>query len=226
MMHKIFLAFVVVAALLFPAIGEAGEIQDEMRNVSVTIMTTGANGSGVLRKYKDDFFIITCGHVAEGARNSQGKFNEVRIAQYNYINGLRLNINTAVAEVVAYSAYESGDIAILKVKDKGRFHSSVRWGKRAKVGESVWHCGSHHGWANAQSLTYGAVIKSIGGFDIMSFISFEGSSGGCAFDEQGNYVGMVARREKSDSVTKGFVIPIDNIKKFANDNKLGFLFED
>jgi S1-C subfamily serine protease len=221
-------------------IGVAGEIHDKMRSSAVTVFAQGANGSGVIRHTKMGTFCLTAGHVVAHARktttttnqNGQvqttytGEFSPVTIARHRYLGGLKFGVKKTTASVVKYSSYEEDDLAILKVDDNTFDDDSIEWAKnRVKIGDSVWACTSPHGWSNSNCLNFGEVTSQTKDFDIMSAMTFEGSSGGNILDEQGRYVGMITRRS-TGSLTEGWVIPVTKIKKFAEKNQMGFLFED
>lgn len=238
MSRLISLTVLLVAALLTSALltstVQASELTDRLQAASVTIRAGTSQGSGVFVTRKVDgkeiTFVLTAGHVIdhlkktrtiikEGKELKQVDFDDVSLVQEFNQDGRKVGETTLIARVLRYSDAELGeDLAILQVRKIGFTTASVEFYLDEEIpgpGTELYHVGSLHGQAGANSLTsgivsqVGRVLNLAGGegvvFDQTTATAVPGSSGGGMFlKSDGRYVGCLVR---GAGETFNFMVP-------------------
>lgn len=216
-----------------------------LQTTAVTVRANTGTGSGSLIVTKDgSVWVLTAAHVVEGNRvvreSNPGtkktvvEFDDPKIMIVRIKDGRRVGELLLDTEVIRYSDAEYGhDLALLRVRDddyKPKF-STVFYTEKdlPPLAERVLHCGSMLGSFGANSLAGGLISQHgrlIGTriYDQSDTGVFPGSSGGpLVLAKDGRYIGMVVRGAQG-----GFTlfVPIRRMQKWADNNKLNFLFND
>lgn len=206
------------------------------QEVSVSVETQEAYGSGVVFTREGTSFVWTAAHVVATARHvrnvdsGDGKpkevvtFDPVEVSKQISIGGRTAFRAAYVAYVIKYSEIGTGqDLALLRVETPNAFPTSARFyldSAIPKVGTPLYHVGSMGQWP--ESVTTG--VQSFSGrimdglvFDQTSAPALPGSSGGGVFLEDGRVIGIFARQS---SPALSFYIPLRRIKAWAEENNL------
>ncbi len=224
------------------AIKEA-DVPQYLQDVSVTIRTSNAEGSGVLVRTKDgQVWIWTCGHVIADLRkerqNSEKKtivnFDDAKVVSVHQEDGRKVGESNFDAEVIRYSDATTGeDLALLRLRTK-KFKpaaSAVFYldKKMPTIGTKLLHCGSLLGTLGSNSVTNG-IVSQTGRvlfndiiFDQTNCASFPGSSGGIVcLEKDGRYVGMLVR---GAGETFSVYVPIRRMLKWAKKTGVEFTID-
>lgn len=244
-MKKIFALIVAAALMVFsPSKSRAEEsIPAYLQDVSVTIRSGQAEGSGVIFTRKDAQgnnvnFVWTAGHVvadlraerevvsSDGSKRTIVEFKDARILKELREEGRTVGRLELDAEVVRYSDSESGeDLALLKLRKKNFVDVSTKFYTNAEIpalGTELYHVGSLLGSLGANSMTSGIysqqgrlIDKTV--FDQTTVAAFPGSSGGGVFLKNGEYVGMLVR---GAGETFNLIVPIRRMTVWAKSAKV------
>lgn len=220
-------------------------VTDSLREVSVTIMTSHGQGSGVVKTRNGITYVWTAGHVVAGQRRTRMVvdatdgmtktlvyFEPVMVAQDIIENGRCIGHVLVDAEIVKYSCAEGGeDLAVLRVRKQSFAPHSAQFYLEDEipfVGTELFHVGSFLGIYGSNSLSRGIlgyVGRIISGqvYDQTSCTAFPGSSGGGVFLKDGRYVGMLVRGAGEGM---NFIVPIRRMIVWAQNNNLEFLLND
>lgn len=189
-----------------------------LQEISVTIRTDRAEGSGTLIVRGPYTYVFTAGHVVDDLREVRevidpvrGKklvieFRNAKVITILREDGEAVGRVELEAEVVTYSDSENGeDIALLRVKKKNYatrgafFYRPTKEEAFPPVGTELYHCGSLLGEFGSNSLING-IISQIGRvyqkklYDQTNVNAFPGSSGGGVYiQDTGAYCGMIVR---------------------------------
>lgn len=214
-------------------------IPQHLLDISATIRTNRAEGSGSIKQTKDgQVWIWTCGHVVADLRrlgpNGKVLFDDAKVVRIDVEDGRTVGQHVWDAQVIRYSHAEKGeDLALLRLRSK-RYKpaDSVKFhlGKEiTSIGTELYHCGSLLGEVGSNSLTSGImsqhgrlIFEKI--FDQASVVSFPGSSGGgVARKSDGKYVGMVVR-----GAGEGFtlMVPVRRMYEWAKKVEVDFTMDD
>lgn len=219
-----------------------------LQEISVTIRTDRAEGSGTLVVRGEDAYVFTAGHVVDDLREVREVIDPVKGSKkivIEFRNAKVVNIlredGEAVgrvevdASVVSYSDSENGeDLALLRLKKKNYatkgafFYRSSKEEKYPQVGAELYHCGSLLGEFGSNSLIDG-LVSQVGRvyqkklYDQTNLAVFPGSSGGGVYvKEDGRYCGMIVR-----GAVGGFnlMVPMRRIDSWAKRMKLEWVFD-
>jgi len=237
--------FALLAAVLlaFTSLAADNSIPTYLQDVSVTIRSSGAEGSGVIFSRKDAAgatvnLIWTAGHVVadlrserevvtpDGSKRTVVEFKDAHITKELIEDGRRVGRLELDAEVIRYSDADSGeDLALLKLRKKNFVDVSVRFYTNSAIpdlGTELYHVGSLLGHEGANSMTSGIysqrgrlIDKTI--FDQTTVAAFPGSSGGGVFLRDGQYVGMLVR---GAGETFNLIVPIRRMAAWAKSAKV------
>ncbi len=232
--------------LFLPLFCLAGAISPEaLQNLSVTVHSGGAQGSGVLVTRDGKNYVLTAGHVVDDVRkvqrftdNATGEskkftqFEPVTVVREIIRDGRSIGKTSIEAEVIAYSSSDYGDdLALLKLRDPITTDSAVFY-KGSSIpgtGTPVSHVGSFLGQDGSNSFSEGKVSQ-IGRtlhdhvFDQTSCTAFPGSSGGGVWiTETGEYIGTLVR---GAGETFNLIVPIRRIKEWAKKQGVEFIFDE
>jgi len=227
------------------------EIANYLQQISVTIKSEGAEGSGVLIERavgkERVAFVWTAAHVVAGLRSTRDvvdsktgtkrvivEFKDAAIVRELVEAGRRVGEIKMTARVIKYSNADDGeDLALLMVHKRGYAEASARFynedGKPiVPISTRLLHVGSLLGQDGSNSMTDG-VMSQIGRligkkeFDQTSVTAFPGSSGGGVYLEDGRYVGMLVR-----GAGEGFnlIVPIRRMRAWANDAGIGWALDE
>ncbi len=214
-----------------------------LQDVSVTIRSGQAEGSGVIFSRKDAAgatvnLVWTAGHVVadlrserevvtpDGAKRTIVEFKDAHITKEVIEDGRRVGRLELDAEVIRYSDADSGeDLALLKLRKKNFVDVSVKFYTNSvipELGTELYHVGSLLGHEGANSMTSGIysqhgrlIDKTV--FDQTTVAAFPGSSGGGVFLRDGQYVGMLVR---GAGETFNLIVPIRRISAWAKSAKV------
>lgn len=205
-----------------------------LQDISVTIRSGSAEGSGVIFSRRDSSsnlvdFVWTAGHVvadlrrerevvsADGSKKTLVEFSDPRVVKEIREDGRTVGRLEIDAEVIKYSDADNGeDLAILRLRKHNFTIASTRFYLDPEVpalGTDLYHVGSLLGQQGANSMTsgiysqYGRIINKII-FDQTTCAAFPGSSGGGVFLRDGRYVGMLVR---GAGETFNLIIPVRRI---------------
>lgn len=218
-----------------------------LQEISVTIRTGRAEGSGTLVVRGPYTYVFTAGHVVDDLREVRevldpikGKklvieFHDAKIVTVLREDGQPVGRTELDAEVITYSDSENGeDLAILRIKKKNYaqrgafFYRSSKEEAYPMVGTPLYHCGSLLGEFGENSLIDG-MISQIGRtlqkktYDQTNVNAFPGSSGGGVYvKEDGRYCGMIVRGTRG-----GFnlIVPQRRMDTWAKRMKVEWLFD-
>ena len=193
------MAFVIA----FSSLTQAQEVAQHLQDVSVTIKSGNAEGSGVLitrelQKSSTDSekikvnFVVTCAHVVDNLRstreiiNSSGQkqtiieYRDAQIVKELVENGRKVGELKMDAKVILFSDAEDGeDIAILMVRKQGFVDTNTEFelsDKPIAIGTGLFHVGSLLGQSGANSMTAG-IMSQVG--RVLSL----GTGDGVVFDQ-------------------------------------------
>lgn len=195
------------------------ELPAYLQEISVTIRTGRAEGSGTVIVRGPYTYVLTAGHVVDDLREVRevidsvkgGKrlvieFRDAKIVTVLLEDGQAVGRAELDAEIITYSDSENGeDLALLRVKKKNYasrgafFYRSSKEEAFPPVGTPLYHCGSLHGEFGSNSLIDG-MVSQVGRvfqkktYDQTNVNAFPGSSGGGVYiKEDGRYCGMIVR---------------------------------
>jgi S1-C subfamily serine protease len=172
----------VIALLCLPMLASAG-VPDDLQDVSVTIKSGNAQGSGnlVTRKIGDDTitFVWTAAHVVDNLRTSRTvvtangatktiiEYKDAEIVQERQQDGRRVGEVKYNAKVIKVSDADYGeDLALLMVRCNGAYPLSastkfhLEEGYIPDIGVELAHCGSLLGQFGANSYTTGVLSQT------------------------------------------------------------------
>jgi len=241
-MNKLFIILLLaLTTLVVPA--QTGDVPQHLQDISVTILTSGGSGSGVLFTRTNSSnervtLVWTAGHVVAGLRSdreiidSKGanrkvvEFKDAQILKTLVEDGRTIGRLTLDAEILKYSDADNGeDLALLRVRKKNYVTTTVVFDTSAQipaVGTELYHVGSLLGQMGANSMTTG-IYSQIGRlhnnkiFDQTTVTAFPGSSGGGVFRRDGTYVGMLVR---GAGETFNLTVPMRRIKDWTTRNNM------
>ena len=193
---------ILTAALLLSsmAVAHAQNVAQHLQDVSVTIKSGFAEGSGVLitreltakdnEKIKVNF-VVTCAHVIDNLRSTRQviengipktivEFKDAQIVKELVENGRKVGELKMDAKVIMYSDAEEGeDLALLMVRKRGFVDANTEFyleGQPVDIGTDLFHVGSLLGQSGANSMTAG-IMSQVG--RVLNL----GSGGGTVFDQ-------------------------------------------
>lgn len=241
-MKKLFITLLLALTTLV-ATAQTPDVPQHLQDISVTIVTSDGQGSGVLFTRTNNAneritLVWTAGHVVAGLRSdrevidSKGanrkvvEFKDAQILKTLVEDGRTIGRLTLDAEVLKYSDAENGeDLALLRVRKKNYVTTTVVFDTADKIpaiGTELYHVGSLLGQMGANSMTTG-IYSQIGRlhgkkiFDQTTVTAFPGSSGGGVFRRDGTYVGMLVR---GAGETFNLTVPMRRIKEWTTRNNL------
>lgn len=234
-----------------PAVSETQKnIADHLQNISVTIVASGAEGSGVIVTRKIDnedvSLIWTAAHVIKNLRSTRSvidpktgtsktvvEFKDPEILREIVSNGRRVGEIRMLTRVFKYSDADTGqDLAILIVRKTGYNQSSANFyldKEIPPIGTKLFHVGSLLGTSGANSMTAG-IVSQIGRIipeskfelDQTSVTAFPGSSGGGVYLEDGRYMGMLVRGAGEQF---NMIVPVRRMISWAKDNNILWILD-
>jgi hypothetical protein len=197
------------------------EVAEQCYQATVTVFSSGGQGTGVSFAHGDRRFIWTDAHVVSDSLKKEkvllpGKdaptiryrFTDVYVGQDEFVSGRKVGRYLALARVIRYS--DAHDLAILEPYKRGWPEASVRFqqeGLLPRLGEHIWHVGGLHGERGGRSVLRGN-IAAIGRtilntipeeledplvYDQVNVMAAPGCSGGGIFDAHGRCLGLIAR---------------------------------
>lgn len=241
------LAICLILAILTAPLSAQDNKTRELQDISVTIRSNMAQGSGVLitRKIGKDTvtFVWTAAHVVDDLRRTRTvvdgginktvvEFGDAGIVQEFKQDGRRVGETKLDCQVIRYSdAYYGEDLALLRVRRKNYLPETITANFYLgpvipDVGTKVTHVGSLLGQFGANSFTTGVIAQTgrvlkLGReviFDQTTAPAFPGSSGGGIFMEQNNlYIGMLVR---GADATFNFMVPVRRMHEWAKKSKV------
>lgn len=183
----------------------------ETYNIFGQITSTASSGTGFI--IRDDGYILTNYHVV----SSDGISNPtLTVTLYN---GNKYN-----ATVVGYDSFT--DVALVKIDASGLTPVSLGDSDSAEPGQNIAIIGHPLGQltysiakgiisSTERSINVDGVMMDL--FQIDAAVN-SGNSGGPAFNENGQVIGIVNAKYASSTIEGlGFIIPINNAVKIAND---------
>lgn len=242
-MKKILVSTILILSLYLSA--GAQNLSEKLQNLSVTVHSSGGQGSGVIITRGETNYILTASHVIDNARtvtsfhdNSTGgtkkfsKFKVVTVVKELTRDGRKIGFTEIEAEVIAYSSPEYGDdLALLKLRENITKDSVEFWKSEQATlptGTKISHVGSFLGQSGSNSYSEGR-ISQVGRvlfdhvFDQADITGFPGSSGGGIFiAETGEYIGTLVR-----GAGQGYLlfVPSRRIKVWAKNHNVEFIFD-
>ncbi len=238
-------AVVLLALLLSSTAAAAPSVAQYLQDISVTIRSNTAEGSGVIKTRQLDGqqvnFVWTAAHVvaglrhvktvvtADGTERRQAQFEDCLIVKELVEDSRRVGELRMDAQVVRFSAKE--DLALLQIRKKGFVPASARFyldPNTPAIGTPLYHVGSMLGQAGSNSMTEG-IVSQIGRvlenlpFDQTTVAAFPGCSGGGVYLHDGRYVGMVVR---GAGETFNLIVPIRRMAAWATKAKVGWALDD
>lgn len=247
-MHIIKKGLALLAAVMLTFSGLAADsIPTYLQDVSVTIHTDFAEGSGVIftrpnAEGQSVNLIWTAGHVvsdlrgerevitSDGSKRTIVEFKDAHIVKEILENGRTVGRLELDAEVIKYSDSETGeDLALLRVRKQNFVTASAHFYTNATLpalGTELYHVGSLLGQMGANSMTSGIysqhgrlINKTL--FDQTTVAAFPGSSGGGVFLKDGQYIGMLVR---GAGETFNLIVPVRRIAAWAKSAKVEWAF--
>lgn len=219
-----------------------------LQDVSVTIRSGSAEGSGVIFTRKDSKgqdvnFIWTAGHVVadlrsqrevvspDGTTRTVVEFKDAHILKEMVEDGRNVGRLELDCEIIRFSDADSGeDLALLRVRKKNFVKSTTRFYMDAEIpalGTELYHVGSLLGEMGANSMTSGIysqqgrlIEKTV--FDQTTVAAFPGSSGGGVFLHDGRYVGMLVR---GAGETFNLIVPIRRMREWATSARVAWALD-
>jgi len=212
----------VFIGLAIPCSADDADIAESLQDVSVTVLAPGLVGSGTVC---EGGYILTCAHVVAGA-DITGKIANITVYQDTYREGNFVRRRRTTARIYKYSADNDAglDVAVLKMDQPEIFPTRVHLINRrvARVGTSIYICGSPQGTQNHNSVTRG-IVSFTGRFinnrihDQTDAAMFQGTSGGGVYTLSGEYIGMLSRGNGSGI---GYFLPKRVIVKYLKEQGL------
>lgn len=240
---KIRFALLAAVMLAFTSFAADTSIPTYLQDVSVTIRSGNAEGSGVIFSRKDANgatvnLVWTAAHVVadlrserevvtpDGAKRTIVEFKDAHITKELIEDGRRVGRLELDAEIIRYSDPDNGeDLALMRLRKKNFVDVSVRFyagTEMPALGTELYHVGSLLGHEGANSMTSGIysqhgrlIDKTI--FDQTTVAAFPGSSGGGVFLRDGQYVGMLVR---GAGETFNLIVPIRRMSAWAKTAKI------
>lgn len=175
-----------------------------------------SGGTGIVINKKNKTYVLTNNHVVEGLKN--------KLFIFKVNEQSKLIVNTKVLAVS-----KKIDVAVLECAiDLSSCTKSTEFefdNKCIKKGMDVFYYGDFAHWGKYGDLavTRGILSYNTGEHLICQLTVLPGCSGGGMYDMNGKCIGMVAARFEFVGAQ---VIPINDIKDWANKNKLSWLFSD
>lgn len=161
-------------------------------NIRVNNMTAGSLGSGVSIKYKEKFYILTAGHMADVVE--KGEQNKLELWE----NGMKISD----LEVVKHDYKDDNaiptkntDLLLLRTKDESfvpRFYVDIE-ASEPILGIEVYIVGNPMGLDDVVSM--GRVIKFIDNFMYITDSIYFGNSGGGVYSTEGKLLGIVSHMQ-------------------------------
>lgn len=197
--------------------------RQSVRETTVTIYVDGGRGTGNVAKIdkNGNTWILTAAHVTEGSKTVK-----VAIIEKDEDEGTVVTETYHHADVMVESVDE--DLALLKLRKKNFGKAVVFSDKKPKLDESVALCGTFMG-THEKVITTGRVqafnVKGLHKntkYDMATMTCYRGCSGGGVWNKDGKYVGMFVALAGNNLA---YYIPNHRIKKWADANKVGFLFD-
>jgi hypothetical protein len=223
----------------------APDVAQHLQDISVTIRTPAAEGSGVIKIRKVDGapvnFVWTAAHVVsdlrymekvtgpDGTARSVTRFHDCGIVKELVQDGRRVGELKMDARVIRYSAAE--DLALLQIRKKGFVSASATFyldPNAPAIGTPLYHVGSMLGQAGANSMTSG-IVSQIGRvlddktFDQTTVAAFPGCSGGGVYLQDGRYVGMVVRGAGETFI---LIVPVRRMVEWAKSAQVAWALDD
>ena len=191
---------------------------------SVRVDIGGGCGTGVMVTRKvynvTRTYVWTAGHVVVHLRKPDGSFKNASIYQEQRKDGLLVGTTAIDAKVIAYSAPEEEDLALLEIlqdnfqTDGARFLLDT---DPLKVGTKLVHVGCTLGLYN--SVSHGIISQTDRNlmrtgkmFDQTSCMGYPGSSGGGVYLESGECVGLLTR---GAGAGLNFIVPVRRMMDWA-----------
>lgn len=224
---------------------DPGKVTQHLQDISVTISSGNAEGSGVLKTRDGVNYVWTAGHVVRGLRSTREvvdpttgtkrtlvEFRDATVVKQLVEDGRMVGKVQFDAEVLRYSDSENGqDLAILRIRKKNFATASAAFyldDQIAPIGSELYHVGSLLGQVGSNSLTTG-IVSQIGRlyekqiYDQTTVAAFPGSSGGGVFLKDGRYVGMLVR---GSGETFNLCVPVRRIRQWAKDAAVEWAIND
>lgn len=213
---------------------DPGKVPAHLQDISVTISSGNAEGSGVLKTRDGVNYVWTAGHVVRGLRSTREvvdpttgtkrtlvEFRDAVVVKQLVEDGRMVGKVQFDAEVLRYSDSENGqDLAILRIRKKNFATASATFyldEPIPPIGSELYHVGSLLGQVGSNSLTTG-IVSQIGRlhdkqiYDQTTVAAFPGSSGGGVFLKDGRYVGMLVR---GSGETFNLCVPVRRMRQWA-----------
>jgi S1-C subfamily serine protease len=218
-----------------PPLVAPSPVFERLQNSAVTIRSPESQGSGVLVRKGDVSYVLTCGHVVDGARHEENgvvTFEPLIVIDTFLDENGTLCRNTARAIVVRYSDADAAeDIALLRIEKTNFSPATTEFYLETNappVGTDLIHVGSLMGEQGADSAVTGIVaalgrIRAGKIFDQTTVPAYPGSSGGGVYLTDGRYVGMLTQ---GIGPCYNFIVPIRRIHAWAVRAKAEFIFND
>jgi len=214
------------------------DVPSFLQDISVTISTRFAEGSGVAFTRDGITFIWTAAHVVNDLRSTRTivdpqtgtkrtiiEFADAQVVKTLIEDGRAVGRIQMDAKVVRYSGADYGnDLALLRVRKKNYIRTSAKFYLEEKIpslGTRLFHVGSLLGQVGSNSMTagivsqHGRVLSGLQGvFDQTTVTAFPGSSGGGVYLEDGRYIGMLVR-----GAGEGFnlIVPVRRMRTWAKE---------
>ena len=230
------------------SIGLSQTVIENLQNISVTVVTNGGSGSGVVVTRNVDGlnkqFILTAGHVVDSLRHTHKKidsmtgasvdvveFHDAQIVKELQEGGRKVGQMFFDAKVIKFSDSETGDdIAVLEVYKSDLIKGSAEFNLANEdlvIGTDLFHVGSFLGLGGHNSLTKGIVSQNGRLIDNKPYCqvavgAFPGSSGGGVFTTDGKYAGMLVR---GAGEMFNLTVPMTRIKKWCKKHELEWVID-
>lgn len=243
------LNFVLLPLFTFALVVSAAEttVTDQLEDVSVTVVSNGGQGSGVIKVRDGVSYVWTAGHVVADNRNVRTvvdsvthstkylvTFDDVVVIRDIIEDGRLVGSVTSFAQIIKYSDADFGaDLALLRIRKQNFSSYSAKFylvAESLPVGESLIHVGSMRGHAGANSYTtgvlsqYGRLIGTTV-YDQVSTVAQPGSSGCGVFTKDGRYVGMLVRGYAGTEAFN-FISPIRRIVEWSKAHGVYWALDD
>lgn len=219
MVKKFSVSFLsLILLFLFTVRSTAGEFEDKVKNVGVTVKVPGGSGSGCLFLSKGHVYCLTAGHVVCHCRKDTevNIFGPIRINRVDwdqpivervlFHKGRQVGILSSRAKVLKFSAHEENgglDIALLQLENDNFSKTGARFlTDNSIIGEGldIVHVGSLYGELT-NSVCYGKVVRPDfhvfdTSFTVCQIGGRPGSSGGPVFtkiEDKYLFIGMLTR---------------------------------
>lgn len=227
-------------SLIQPVTKASPDVINDIAELSVTIDTGSAQGSGVIVNRGKYSFVLTAGHVISDSKTVRKTINDCDVIEFDDVNVLRdissygrkIGQTSVAAKVICYSDPNYGeDLAVLLVRQEGFSYKAIEFYDTDSVpqyGAKLYHVGSFRGKNGSNSLSDG-LVSYIGRvyegsvYDQTSCTAFPGSSGGGMFlRDTGEYVGMIVL---GSGETYNLIVPVRRIKKWVDNIGMSFLLD-